>query len=142
MMKRPYLPFFTFLILLGLTIPFSFIFSTDVSPGWHTTIFPLYFIWKLIVTSVLLFVTIGYWLLIKQTRQHKLDFVCNSFCIDNSNGNLYKVSFYIFRRTYSKPRRIIQIDPISHEIDSNSMDTFHCWTAPLFYILYQDNQSY
>jgi hypothetical protein len=65
-MKRPYLPFFAFLILLWLTIPFSFIFSTDAIPGWHTTIFPLYFIWRLIVMGALLFVTIGYWLLKKQ----------------------------------------------------------------------------
>lgn len=66
-MKRPYIPLFAFLILLLLTIPFSFDFATSVIPGWHTTIFPPYFIWGLIVVIVLLLVTIGYWLLSKRT---------------------------------------------------------------------------
>jgi hypothetical protein len=66
-MTRPYIPFLAFLILLLLTIPFSFDFSTSVVPGWHTTIFPPYFICGLIVFVVLLLVTIGYWLLSKQT---------------------------------------------------------------------------
>lgn len=66
-MTRPYIPFLTFLILLLLTIPFSFDFATSVFPGWHTTIFPSYFIWGLIILVVLLLVTIGYWLLSKRT---------------------------------------------------------------------------
>jgi len=66
-MTRPYIPFLAFLILLLLTIPFSFDFATSVVPGWHTTIFPPYFIWGLIVVIVLLLVTIGYWLLSKRT---------------------------------------------------------------------------
>ena len=64
-MKRPYTPFFAFLVLLLLTIPFSSDFATSVVPGWHTTIFPPYFIWGLILIIVLLLVTIGYWLLSK-----------------------------------------------------------------------------
>lgn len=66
-MTRPYIPFLAFLILLLLTIPFSFDFATSVVPGWHTTIFPPYFIWGLIVVIILLLVTIGYWLLSKRT---------------------------------------------------------------------------
>lgn len=66
-MTRPYIPFLAFLFLLLLTIPFSFDFATSVVPGWHTTIFPPYFIWGLIVLIVLLMVTIGYWLLSKRT---------------------------------------------------------------------------
>ena len=65
-MRRPYIPFFAFLILLLLTIPFSFDFATSVFPGWHTTIFPPYFIWGLILIIVLLLVTIGYWILSKR----------------------------------------------------------------------------
>lgn len=65
-MKRPYIPFLAFLVLLFLTIPFSFDFATSVVPGWHTTIFPPYFIWGLILIIVLLLVTIGYWLLSKR----------------------------------------------------------------------------
>jgi uncharacterized membrane protein YjfL (UPF0719 family) len=65
-MKRPYVPFFAFLALLLLTIPFSFDFATSVVPGWHTTIFPPYFIWQLIAIIVLLLAIIGYWLLSKR----------------------------------------------------------------------------
>ena len=65
-MKRPYIPFFAFLVLLLLTIPFSFDFATSVVPGWHTTIFPPYFIWGLILIIFLLLATIGYWLLSKR----------------------------------------------------------------------------
>jgi hypothetical protein len=66
-MTRPYIPVFAFLILLLLTIPFSFDFATSVVPGWHTTFFPPYFIWGLIVIIVFLLVIIGYWLLSKRT---------------------------------------------------------------------------
>ena len=62
-MKSPFIPFVAFLFLLLLTIPFPFDFATSVVPGWHTTIFPPYFIWAFIVTIVLILVTIGYWLL-------------------------------------------------------------------------------
>jgi hypothetical protein len=64
-MKRPYITFLAFLALLLLTIPFSFDFANSVVPGWHTTIFPPYFIWGFIVIIVLLLVTIGYSLLSK-----------------------------------------------------------------------------
>lgn len=66
-MTRPYIPFLAFLILLLLTIPFSFDFATSVVPSWHTTIYPPYFVWGLIVIVALLLVTIGYWLLSKRT---------------------------------------------------------------------------
>lgn len=65
-MTRPYIPFIAFLALLLLTIPFSFDFATSVVPGWHTTIYPPYFIWTLILIVVLLFVIIGYWLISKR----------------------------------------------------------------------------
>jgi len=65
-MTRPYIPFFAFLALLLLTIPFSGDFATSVVPGWHVTIYPPYFIWGLALTAVLLFVVIGYWLLSKR----------------------------------------------------------------------------
>jgi hypothetical protein len=66
-MTRPYIPFLAFLILLLLTIPFSFDFATSVVPDWHTTIYPPYFVWGLIIIVALLLVTIGYWLLSKRT---------------------------------------------------------------------------
>ena len=65
-MTRPYIPFLVFLVLLLLTIPFSFDFATSVVPGWHTTIYPPYFIWALILIVVLLLMKIGYWLLSKR----------------------------------------------------------------------------
>jgi hypothetical protein len=66
-MKRLYIPFLAFLILFLLTISFSIDFATSVVPGWHTTIFPPYFIWGLIVMIVLFLATIGYWLLSNRT---------------------------------------------------------------------------
>lgn len=66
-MIRTFIPFLAFLMLLLLTVPFSFDFAASAVPGWHTTIFPPYFVWELVVTIVLLFVTIGYWLISKQT---------------------------------------------------------------------------
>ena len=78
-MGRPYIPFIAFLILLLLTMPFSFDFATSVVPGWHTTIFPPYFIWGLFVIIILLFVTIGYWLLFKRT--------------DKTNWTLFAIHF-------------------------------------------------
>lgn len=80
-MTRPYLPFLAFLVLLLLTIPFSFDFATSVVPGWHTTIFPPYFIWGLIVLIVLLLATIGYWLLTKRT--------------DKTNWSLFAIHFLL-----------------------------------------------
>ncbi|OJY85075.1 MAG: hypothetical protein BGP14_04315 [Sphingobacteriales bacterium 44-15] len=80
-MTKPYIPFLAFLILLLLTIPFSFDFATSVVPGWHTTIFPPYFIWGLIVMIVLLLVTIGYWLLSKRT--------------DKTNWTLFAIHFVL-----------------------------------------------
>ena len=65
-MIRPYIPFLAFLIILILTIPFSFDFATSAVPGWHTTIYPPYFVSGLISMIVLLLVTIGYWLLSKR----------------------------------------------------------------------------
>ena len=80
-MKKPYIPFLAFLILLLLTIPFSFDFATSVVPGWHTTIFPPYFIWGLILIIVLLLVTIGYWLLSKR--------------VDKINWTLFGIHFIL-----------------------------------------------
>jgi len=65
-MRRPYIPFFAFLALLLVTIPFSFDLAISAVPGWHTRVFPPYFIWILIVVVVLLFITIGYWMLSKR----------------------------------------------------------------------------
>ena len=80
-MTKPYVPFFAFLVLLLLTIPFSFDFATSVVPGWHTTIFPSYFIWGLIVIIVLLIMTIGYWLLSKR--------------VDKINWTLFAIHFLL-----------------------------------------------
>lgn len=80
-MTRPYIPFLAFLVILILTIPFSFDFATTVVPGWHTTIYPPYFAWTAIVVIILLFVTIGYWLLSKQ--------------VDKINWTLFIVHFIV-----------------------------------------------
>ena len=68
-MRRPYFPFLAIIVLLLLTSPFAFDFATSVVPGWHTTIFPPYFIWESIVVFVLILVTIGYWFLSKRVNK-------------------------------------------------------------------------
>lgn len=68
---KPYIPFLAFLLLLLLSIPFSFDFATSVVPGWHTTIYPPYLVWTLIVVIALLLAAIGYWVLSK--RQDKIN---------------------------------------------------------------------
>jgi len=80
-MTRPNIPFLASLVLLLLTIPFSFDFATSVVPGWHTTIYPPYFIWGLILIVVLLLVTIGYWLLSKR--------------VDKINWKLFAIHFIL-----------------------------------------------
>ena len=66
-MAKPYIPILAFLVLLLLTIPFSFDFGISAVPGWHTTIYSPYFIWKIVATVVLPLLTIGYWLWCKRT---------------------------------------------------------------------------
>ena len=80
-MTKPYIPFLAFLVLLFLTIPFSFDFATSVVPGWHTTIYPPYFVWGLVVIIILLLVTIGYWLLSKR--------------VDKINWTLFAIHFIL-----------------------------------------------
>ncbi|MBG9378810.1 hypothetical protein I5907_21435 [Panacibacter sp. DH6] len=80
-MTRPHIPFLAFLILLLLTIPFSFDFATSVVPGWHMTIFPPYYVWGLIVLIVLLLVTIDYWLLSKRTDKTNWTFFAIHFAL-------------------------------------------------------------
>lgn len=57
---KHYFPLIVFLSMLISRLPLSGEFATSVVPGWHTTIFPPYFILGLIVTVCLLFATIGY----------------------------------------------------------------------------------
>jgi hypothetical protein len=81
-MRRPYIPFFASLALMLVTIPFSFDLATSAVPGWHTTVFPPYFIWIIIppyfiwiivVVVVLHLITIGYWMLSK--RADKINWI-------------------------------------------------------------------
>jgi hypothetical protein len=80
-MARPCIPFLAFLVILILAIPFSFHFASSVVPGWHTTIYPPYFAWTAIVIIIMLFVTIGYWLLSRQ--------------VDKINWTLFIVHFIV-----------------------------------------------
>jgi len=71
-MTKPHLPFLVFFALLMLTIPCTFDVSTSVVPGWHTTIYPPFFIGGIAIAFVLLLVTIGYWQLSKQVQKFNL----------------------------------------------------------------------
>lgn len=78
-MKKSYVPVGAFLVLLFLTISFRFDFATSVVPGWHTTIFPPYFVWGLFLITILLLVTIGYWLLSKRADKINWTLFCFHF---------------------------------------------------------------
>jgi hypothetical protein len=64
-MKIEKLPFIVFLLLTISFFPLSQHYATSLVPGWHTTIFPPYFIWQSIVVLVMLLVSIAYWKLSK-----------------------------------------------------------------------------
>jgi len=75
-MKKFQIQFYIFLFLFILTIPLSFDkfslgFATSVVPGWHTTIFPPYFLLNIIVSIILLVITIAYWKLSKRIKPVK-----------------------------------------------------------------------
>ena len=66
-MKIKQLPFIIYLLLTISFFPLSSDYATSVVPGWHTTIFPPYFIWQFIVVFIILLVSIAYWKLSKKT---------------------------------------------------------------------------
>ena len=72
-MNRLFIPLLVILVLVLLAVAFSFDSSTLAVPGWHTTIYPPYFIGVVISILVLLFVSIGYWLL--TTRDNKINWI-------------------------------------------------------------------
>ena len=53
----------TFFVLF---FPFSFDFATSVVPGWHTTIFPPFFIFGVLFSIILLIDFIIYWIAYKK----------------------------------------------------------------------------
>ncbi len=68
-MKQPYIPLIAFAALLLLTTRISFDFATSVVPGWHTTIYPPYFLASAIIFISILFSVIAYWLLLKKNAK-------------------------------------------------------------------------
>lgn len=64
-MRIQQLPFLVYLLLTISLFPFSLDYAVSVVPGWHTTVFPPYFIWQSIVVLVMLLVSIAYWKLSK-----------------------------------------------------------------------------
>lgn len=64
-MKKWPIPLLAFFILLILNYPFL-PYANSVIPGWHTTIYPPYFVAGAVVLIILMLVIIGYWLLLKR----------------------------------------------------------------------------
>jgi hypothetical protein len=60
-MKLSYLPSLIFICIFLSFFPLSLDYATSVVPGWHTSIFPPYFIWQSIVVLIILLVSIAYW---------------------------------------------------------------------------------
>jgi len=70
-MQRKYIPFFVFALLLAFTIPWSlnladFDYATSVVPGWHTTIYPPFFLINIILSIFLFIDVLGYLQLAKK----------------------------------------------------------------------------
>lgn len=65
-MSRPYIPFLTLLVLLFLTIPFSFGFGTWYIPGWQMTNYSSYFMVLFTALVLSLFILLRYWLASKR----------------------------------------------------------------------------
>lgn len=138
-MTRPYIPFLAFLVLLLLTIPFPFDFTTSVGPGWHTIIFPPYFVWGIIV--VIFFASCYNWLLAskKTSRQNQLDIVRISFYYDNSNGYFFEISNNSFRCSKGQSGRNNERSVLANKINSDFLGTFHNWTNSVFRLLCKDD---
>jgi hypothetical protein len=64
-MKRKYIPFISFFILLLLSISIEQDVAISLVPGWRMRVFPPYFI----ATIILVLVTAGYWFLIKRLQK-------------------------------------------------------------------------
>ena len=60
-MKLSYLPSLIFICIFLSFFPLSLDYATSLVPGWHTSIFPPYFIWQSIVVLIILLVSIAYW---------------------------------------------------------------------------------
>jgi hypothetical protein len=65
-MKRPLIPLLAFVVLLALIMPVVPGFPSTTAPGWHTTIFPAYFLWIGVALVALLFIVIGYLLTLEK----------------------------------------------------------------------------
>src|SRR5688500_6707877 len=93
-MKQSHIPLFVFVALLILTTTlssdgFSLDLTTSVVPGWHTTIFPPYFLLNSVVSIILLLVTIAVSESFKEDKKNKLDGLPYSFNADNSCSLLH-----------------------------------------------------
>jgi hypothetical protein len=71
-MTKSLIPFCVFLLILFL-FSYPFKYGTSIAPGWHTTIYPRYFILTRIIAIILLLVIIGYWILSR--RNDKINWV-------------------------------------------------------------------
>ena len=66
-MRNPYIPIAAFLIILLIGLfPFTMDAVRSSQPGWHTTIYPAYFVITTSLITSLLFIIIGYWLVIRK----------------------------------------------------------------------------
>ena len=102
-MKRSYILLFVFLVMVLLAVAFSFDSSTLAVPGWHTTIYPPYFIGVIILILVLLFVSIGYWLL--SNRADKITWILFALHFTLTIPSVVFIfSFNIFKRSAGRPR--------------------------------------
>ena len=107
-MTRPFIPFLAFVILLMLTLHSSFDFATSVAPGWHTTIYPPYFVWVHLVIIVLLLATIGFWLISKQTDRTNWILFAIHFVLTIPTTIFLKVPSIFLQREFTNQDKLLE----------------------------------
>lgn len=118
-MKKAY---FLIPILAVLLIAFVYFFGSaaSVGPGWHTTIYPAYYSWMLVVIMTFFFAVIGYWLYLKRTSKLNWILFVIYFLITTSTyffikfpNVLLKYQQYNQEAMFENARTIIQLLPVA-----------------------------
>ncbi|MVO11141.1 hypothetical protein GOQ30_18395 [Flavobacterium sp. TP390] len=106
---RPIIALTIFAILFILLFPISILtgsldFASSVIPGWHTTVYPPFFVWGIVKMIVLTAVVFGYWKLYrKEHRINKFWFILHFLLtIPSVIDTLFPISPMIIVYNYEK----------------------------------------
>jgi hypothetical protein len=117
---HPIIALVVFIILFAILFPISILsgpldFATSVIPGWHTTIYPPFFVWGIIKIMILFFVVFGYWKLYRVGyRINKFWFVIHLLLtIPSIIDTLFPISEFIIvydtEKLFESMKRALQV---------------------------------